>query len=34
MFATGAVLLAWFAILTYLIAVPTGIKFFDWMGTM
>jgi cytochrome c oxidase subunit 1 len=34
MFATGAVLLAWFAVLTYLIAVPTGIKFFNWIGTM
>jgi cytochrome c oxidase subunit 1 len=34
MFATGAVLLAWFSILTYLIAVPTGIKFFNWIGTM
>jgi cytochrome c oxidase subunit 1 len=34
MFATGAVLLAYFSILTYLIAVPTGIKFFNWIGTM
>jgi len=34
MFATGAVLLPFFAFLTYLIAVPTGIKFFNWIGTM
>jgi cytochrome c oxidase subunit 1 len=34
MFATGAVLLPFFAFLSYLIAVPTGIKFFNWIGTM
>ncbi|WP_029432006.1 cytochrome c oxidase subunit I [Blastococcus sp. URHD0036] len=34
MYATGAVLLPFFAFTTYLIAVPTGIKFFNWIGTM
>jgi cytochrome c oxidase subunit 1 len=34
MFATGAVLLAFFSITTFLIAVPTGIKFVNWIGTM
>jgi cytochrome c oxidase subunit 1 len=34
MFATGAVLLPFFAFMTFLIAVPTGIKFFNWIGTM
>jgi cytochrome c oxidase subunit 1 len=34
MFATGVVLLPFFAFLTYLIAVPTGLKFFNWLGTM
>ncbi|MBV9822838.1 MAG: cytochrome c oxidase subunit I [Actinobacteria bacterium] len=34
MFATGQVLLPFFAFLTYLIAVPTGLKFFNWIGTM
>ncbi|OLT42600.1 cytochrome c oxidase subunit I [Saccharomonospora sp. CUA-673] len=34
MFATGAVLLPFFAFLTFAIAVPTGIKFFNWIGTM
>jgi cytochrome c oxidase subunit 1 len=34
MFATGAVLLPFFSFLTYMIAVPTGIKFFNWIGTM
>jgi cytochrome c oxidase subunit I len=34
MFATGAVLLPFFAFLSFLIAVPTGIKFFNWIGTM
>ena len=34
MFATGAVLLPFFCFMTYLIAVPTGIKFFNWIGTM
>ena len=34
MFATGSVLLPFFSFLTYLIAIPTGIKFFHWIGTM
>ncbi|AXB48524.1 cytochrome c oxidase subunit I [Amycolatopsis albispora] len=34
MYATGAVVLPFFAFLTFLIAVPTGIKFFNWIGTM
>ncbi len=34
MYATGAVLLPFFAIMSMLIAVPTGIKFFNWIGTM
>jgi cytochrome c oxidase subunit I len=34
MFATGAVLLPFFSFMTYLIAVPTGIKFVNWIGTM
>jgi cytochrome c oxidase subunit 1 len=34
MFATGAVLLPFFSLMTFLISVPTGIKFFNWAGTM
>ena len=34
MFVTGAVLLPFFAFMTFLIAVPTGMKFFNWLGTM
>ncbi|MFF9429802.1 cytochrome c oxidase subunit I [Streptomyces sp. NPDC014746] len=34
MFATGAVLLPFFSLLSFLIAVPTGVKFFNWTGTM
>jgi cytochrome c oxidase subunit I len=34
MFATGAVLLPFFSFLSFLIAVPTGMKFFNWIGTM
>ncbi|UVE96754.1 cytochrome c oxidase subunit I [Dietzia sp. B32] len=34
MFATGAVLLPFFSFMSYLIAVPTGVKFFNWIGTI
>ncbi len=34
MFATGAVLLPFFSATSFLIAVPTGVKFFNWIGTM
>ncbi len=34
LFATGQVLLPFFAFMTFLIAVPTGVKFFNWIGTM
>uniref|UniRef100_UPI0024550E15 cbb3-type cytochrome c oxidase subunit I n=1 Tax=Nocardia wallacei TaxID=480035 RepID=UPI0024550E15 len=34
MYATGAVLLPYFSFMTFLIAVPTGVKFFNWIGTM
>ncbi len=34
MYVTGAVLLPFFALMTMLIAVPTGVKFFNWIGTM
>jgi cytochrome c oxidase subunit 1 len=34
MYVTGAVLLPFFAFFTMLIAVPTGVKFFNWIGTM
>jgi cytochrome c oxidase subunit 1 len=34
MFTTGAVLLPFFSIMTFLIAVPTGVKMFNWIGTM
>ena len=34
MFTTGVVLLPFFSAMTMLIAVPTGIKFFSWIGTM
>ena len=34
MFLTGAVLLPFFSFMTFLIAVPTGVKFFNWIGTM
>ncbi|KUN77236.1 cytochrome c oxidase subunit I [Streptomyces griseoruber] len=34
MFVTGAVLLPYFSFMSFLIAVPTGVKFFNWTGTM
>ena len=34
MFTTGVVLLPFFSIMSLLIAVPTGIKIFNWIGTM
>ncbi|MCU1646300.1 MAG: ctaD1 [Nocardia sp.] len=34
MYATGSVLLPYFSFMTFLIAVPTGVKFFNWIGTM
>jgi len=34
MYATGAVLLPFFSFMTFVIAVPTGVKFFNWIGTM
>src|SRR5215207_2836963 len=34
MFTTGAVDLPFFSVMTFIIAVPTGVKFFNWIGTM
>ena len=34
MFTTGAVVDPFFSAMSFLIAVPTGIKFFNWIGTM
>jgi cytochrome c oxidase subunit 1 len=34
MYGTGQVLLPFFAVMSMLIAVPTGVKFFNWIGTM
>ncbi len=34
MFASGQVLLPFFSFTTFLIGVPTGVKFFNWIGTM
>ncbi|WP_274918631.1 aa3-type cytochrome oxidase subunit I [Streptomyces sp. WZ-12] len=34
MFATGGVLLPFFSLMSFLIAAPTGVKFFNWIGTM
>jgi cytochrome c oxidase subunit 1 len=34
MFVTGGVNLYFFSFTTFLIAIPTGVKFFNWIGTM
>ncbi len=34
MFVTGAVTNPFFSAMSFLIAIPTGIKFFNWIGTM
>jgi len=34
MYVTGSVNLPFFSFMTMLIAVPTGVKFFNWIGTM
>ncbi|QUD84409.1 cytochrome c oxidase subunit I [Gordonia polyisoprenivorans] len=34
MYVTGAVLLPFFSFMSFLIAVPTGVKLFNWIGTM
>ena len=34
MFVTGAVSVPFFSFMSFLIAVPTGVKFFNWIGTM
>jgi cytochrome c oxidase subunit 1 len=34
MYVTGQVYLPFFAFMTMLVAVPTGVKFFNWIGTM
>jgi cytochrome c oxidase subunit 1 len=34
MFATGAINLPFFSAMTFLIAVPTGVKMFNWIATM
>jgi cytochrome c oxidase subunit 1 len=34
MFVTGSVVLPFFALTSFLIAVPTGVKVFNWIGTM
>mgnify|MGYP003325635633 FL=1 len=34
MFVTGQVNLPFFSFMTFLIGVPTGVKFFNWVGTM
>jgi cytochrome c oxidase subunit 1 len=34
MFTTGAVATVYFAVTSFLIAIPTGVKFFGWIATM
>ncbi|MFM8690519.1 MAG: cytochrome c oxidase subunit I [Candidatus Limnocylindrus sp.] len=34
MFTTGSVFLPFFSVMTFLIAVPTGVKMFNWIATM
>ena len=34
MFTTGVVDNPFFSAMTFMIAVPTGVKFFNWIGTM
>ena len=34
MFTTGAISAPFFSFATFIIAVPTGVKFFNWIGTM
>ncbi|SDL54937.1 cytochrome c oxidase subunit I [Tessaracoccus oleiagri] len=34
MFVTGAVNLPFFSFMTFMIAIPTGVKYFNWIGTM
>ncbi|WUF33148.1 cytochrome c oxidase subunit I [Kribbella sp. NBC_00482] len=34
MFVTGAVSLPFFSFMSFMIAVPTGVKFFNWIGTI